>query len=327
MRKDKNLHGQVIVVTGAARGVGRQLARDLAARGARIALIGLEPEELQRVSDGLPTESRSWYADVTDADAMEQVAGQVLEHFGAVDVVVVNAGVAMGGPFQDCAARPFNRVLEVNLLGSANTARAFLPALLDSEGYLLQIASLAAMAPTPMMAAYCASKSGVEAFAHCLRAEVGHRGVTVGVAYLSWTDTDMVRGADEDELLRELRQRLPWPSNRTYPLRPAVKRIADGIERRYSHIYAQGWLRGLQGIRGYLPGVIGSVGQREMRRFQSRLAAERDRPIRLIGAGGAADEEATQARQPVDHGDQAWAGTDYDRIGIAGPEQHGSQPL
>ena len=59
-----------------------------------------------------------------------------------------------------------------------------------------------------MMTAYCASKSGVEAFAHCLRAEVGHKGVKVGVGYLSWTDTDMVRGADQDEVMRELRQRL-----------------------------------------------------------------------------------------------------------------------
>ncbi len=104
-----------------------------------------------------------------------------------------------------------------------------------------------------MMTAYCASKSGVEAFAHSLRAEVGHKGVRVGVGYLSWTDTDMVRGADQDEVMRELRQRLPWPSNRTYPLGPAVDRIVAGIERRSAHVYAQWWLRGMQSVRGYLP--------------------------------------------------------------------------
>ncbi|MEY9997790.1 NAD(P)-dependent dehydrogenase (short-subunit alcohol dehydrogenase family) [Streptomyces sp. V4I8] len=220
--KGEDLQDQVVVVTGAARGVGRQLARELAAHGARIALVGLEPEASQQVARGLPTDSACWYADVTDAEAMTEVAGKVVEHFGSV--VVANAGVALGGPFLDCDARSFNRVLEVNLLGSANTARAFLPALLDSQGYLLQIASLAAMTPTPMMAAYCASKSGVEAFAHCLRAEVGHQGVTVGVAYLSWTDTDMVRGADEDDVLREL----PAPSLAVQPrLPPAPRRRAD----------------------------------------------------------------------------------------------------
>ncbi len=96
------------------------------------------------------------------------------------------------------------------------------------------------------MTAYCASKSGVEAYAHSLRAEVGHKGVRVGVGYLSWTDTDMVRGADQDEVMRELRQRLPWPSNKTYPLGQAVDRIVAGIERRSSHVYAQWWLRGMQ---------------------------------------------------------------------------------
>ncbi|MEU8571581.1 SDR family oxidoreductase [Streptomyces pathocidini] len=294
-----SLKGRVAVVTGAARGVGEALARRLAARGARIALIGLEPEALERIAGELPTDSAHWHADVTDADTMERVAREVRERFGAVDVVVANAGVAQGGPFLDSDARTWNRVVEVNLLGSAVTARAFLPALLESRGYLLQIASLAAVTPAPMMSAYCASKSGVEAFAHCLRAEVAHRGVKVGVGYLSWTDTDMVRGADEDEVMRELRQRLPWPSNRTYPLRPAVERIAAGIERRASHVYGQGWLRGMQGMRGYLPGIIAAVGSREMRRFEPRLAATRaTRATRagLVGAGGAADEKA-RARQ------------------------------
>jgi short-subunit dehydrogenase len=93
-------------------------------------------------------------------------------------------------------------VIEVNLLGSVATARAFLPALLAAEGYFLQVASLAAIAPAPLMGAYCASKAGVEAFAHALRAEVAHQGVDVGVAYLTWTDTDMVRAADADEVPR-----------------------------------------------------------------------------------------------------------------------------
>jgi len=109
----------------------------------------------------------------------------------------------------------------------------------------------------------------------------------VGVGYLSWTDTDMVRGADQDDVMRELRGRLPWPANKTYPLGPAVDRIVAGIERRSSHVYAQWWLRGMQGIRGYLPGLIGAVGQREVRRFDGRFDGMSKG---LVGAGGAADE-------------------------------------
>ena len=228
---------------------------------------------------------------------MARVAEEVKERFGKVDIVVANAGVAAGGPFVDSDPVAWRRVIEVNLIGGAVTGRAFLPVLMESRGYFLQIASLAAITPAPMMTAYCASKSGVEAFAHSLRAEVGYKGVRVGVGYLSWTDTDMVRGADQDDVMKELRSRLPWPSNRTYPLGPAVDRIVAGIERRSAHVYAQWWLRGMQSVRGYLPGLIATVGQREMKRFEPRLSGVSKG---LVGAGGAADEDARSlGRRPA----------------------------
>ncbi|MHC3818331.1 SDR family oxidoreductase [Streptomyces sp. DT9] len=282
-----SLEGQVVVVTGAARGVGELLARKLSARGATLALVGLEPDELKKVSERLHGDSDHWHADVTDHETMSRVAQEVKERFGKIDVVVANAGVASGGPFVDSDPVAWRRVIEVNLIGGAVTCRAFLPILMESRGYFLQIASLAAMTPAPMMTAYCASKSGVEAFAHSLRAEVGYRGVKVGVGYLSWTDTDMVRGADKDDVMRELRQRLPWPTNRTYPLGPAVDRIVAGIERRSPHVYAQWWLRGMQSVRGYLPSVLGVGGRREMMRYGSRLDGVSKG---LVGAGGAADQ-------------------------------------
>ncbi|MQY15252.1 3-phenylpropionate-dihydrodiol/cinnamic acid-dihydrodiol dehydrogenase [Streptomyces sp. RB5] len=292
----KRLDGKVAVVTGAARGVGALLARKLAARGATLALVGLEPEELKGVAASLGGEAAYWHADVTDHEAMGRVAAEVVERFGRVDIVVANAGVATGGPFVDSDARSFDRVIEVNLLGSVATARAFVPALVESRGYLLQIASLAAITPAPMMAAYCASKSGVEAFAHCLRGELSYQGVGVGVGYLSWTDTDMVRGADADEVMRELRGSLPWPLNKTYSLEPAVDRIVRGIVRRAPHVYGQWWLRGMQAVRGSLPGLIALGGAREMRKFAPRLAAGRDARRGLVGAGGAADESARTGR-------------------------------
>ncbi|WP_269855706.1 SDR family oxidoreductase [Streptomyces sp. RPT161] len=284
------IRGQVVVVTGAARGVGASLARKLAARGARLALVGLEPAELAEVAGDLGPEGAAWEADVTDGETMARVAAEIVARYGRVDTVVANAGIATGGPFLDADPVSFDRVIEVNLLGSVATARAFLPALVASRGYYLQIASLAALSPAPMMAAYCASKAGAEAFAHSLRAEVAHQGVRVGVGYLSWTDTDMVRGADQDAVLRELRARLPWPLNRTYPLGPAVDRIAAGVERRAPHVYGQWWLRGMQAVRGYLPGLVATVGQREVRRAEEQLRAVPQPRRGLVGPGGQADE-------------------------------------
>lgn len=292
------LTGRVAVVTGAARGLGALLARKLAARGASVALIGLEPDELRGVAASLRTGAAHWHADVTDHEAMAQVAQEVKERFGRVDVVVANAGVAGGGTLEASDPVAWRRVIEVNLVGSAVTGRVFLPMLTESRGYLLQIASLAAMAPMPLMTAYCASKAGVEAYAHGLRAEVAHKGVRVGVAYLSWTDTDMVRGADADEVMRRMRRRLPWPANRTYPLGPAADRIVTGIERRSAHVYGQWWLPGMQGVRTVFPALVALAGPREMRRAESLLTSSAGGRGALAGAGGAADEKERAAGRP-----------------------------
>jgi len=294
MRRANDLAGQVVVVTGAARGIGALTARRLAARHAQVALLGLEPGELARVSACCGPSSRWWEADVTDEHALADVAAAARDAYGRIDVVVANAGIAIGGPFIHTDARAFARVIEVNLLGSVATARAFLPALLESRGYLLQVASLAALAPAPMMTAYCASKSGVEAFAHALRAEVAHHGVRVGVAYLSWIDTDMVRGADENAALRELRAGLPFPIGRTNPAGPAVDALVAGIAKRAPRVYAQRWLPPMQLVRGLAPLIVTRSAGRPMPEIESRWLAAGS-AARLLGAGGAADTEARAA--------------------------------
>ncbi|MCE7078943.1 SDR family oxidoreductase [Streptomyces sp. ST2-7A] len=279
---------RVAVVTGAARGIGELLVRKLSGRGLRVALVGLEPERMREVADSLPGPALVLPADVTDPAAMREAALRVREGFGRVDVVVANAGVATGGRFTESDDATWRRVIEVNLIGSAATCRAFLPDLVESRGYFLQVASLAAIVPAPMMTAYCASKSGAEAFAHALRAEVGPLGVDVGVGYLSWTDTDMVRGADADPVLGGRRSNLPWPANRTYPAGPAVDRLVAGIERRAAHVYGQRWLRGMQLVRPLLPAVMGTLGAREVARSGPTPAA--GPAPGLVGAGGAADD-------------------------------------
>jgi NAD(P)-dependent dehydrogenase (short-subunit alcohol dehydrogenase family) len=295
---NKSMAGQVVVITGAARGVGAQLARTLSARGAKVALVGLEREQLEQVAGECGADAGWWEANVTDREALRATAEAVVERYGRVDVVVANAGIATGAPFEDSDPDVWTRVIEVNLVGSANTAWAFLPALTASRGYLLQIASLAALTPAPLMTAYCASKSGVEAFAHALRPELALKGVKVGVGYLSWTDTDMVRGADEDAVMRDMRAALPWPLNRTYPLAPAVERLADGIARRSVHVYAQAWLRAMQPQRHLTPLIVGAVGPLKLRAMGSRLAEFAEKPRGLVGRGGAADEASRSVRQP-----------------------------
>ncbi len=289
----QDLADTVVVITGAARGLGAELARQLAARGARLALLGLEPAELQAVSESCPG-SRAWVVDVTDHQRLRDAAEEVADHFGRVDVLVVNAGVATGGPFRLSDARAYDRVIEVNLLGSVRTLRAFLPALIESRGYGLQIASLAALTPAPLLSAYCASKTGVEAFIESVRTEVAHLGVDLGVAYLSWTDTDMVRGADEREGMRRARAQMPGVLGRTYPLEPTVAALCDGIAHRSAHVYGQSWIRLLRPLRGVVTGLLHLGGKGRMAAAESSARADAEGPggpVGLVGAGGRADEQ------------------------------------
>lgn len=282
MGADKHvLRDRTVVVTGAARGVGAAVAGRLAERGARVALLGLEEEVLAEVAAGLPTEAHHWHVDVTDDAAMRDVAAAVRRRFGPASVVVANAGVADGGPFADSDPAIWRRVIEVNLIGSAVTARTFLPQLLDTHGYYLQIASLASIGAAPMMSAYCASKAGVEFFAHSLRAELAPSGVSVGTAYLNWIDTDMIRDADRYAVLRELRAHMPPPARKVYPVGQVADVLVGAVERRAPTVYVPGWLRGVQAVRALLPGLVARASRQELMRSEFTSTG-------LLGAGGRA---------------------------------------
>jgi NAD(P)-dependent dehydrogenase (short-subunit alcohol dehydrogenase family) len=292
----KPLHGRVAVVTGAARGLGAALARVLAERGAKVALLGREERTLAPVRDSLPGTSAVWQVDVTDDRGMRLAGADIRARLGPPSVVVANAGVAEGGPFAESDPEMWRRVVEVNLIGSAATARSFLPDLFATRGYFLQVASLASIGAAPMMSAYCASKAGVESFAHALRAEVAHRHVGVGIAYINWTDTDMVRDADEHAVLRELRGHMPPPARKVYPAAYVAGRLVDAVERRRPSVYVPGWLRSTQLVRAAMPPVVTWLSRREL----PRLAA--DEPFSatgMLGAGGRGgrrtDDEAPPA--------------------------------
>ncbi|MBQ1093513.1 SDR family oxidoreductase [Streptomyces sp. B93] len=283
--RNSPLRDRTVVVTGAARGVGAALARAAALRGARVALLGHEQRGLDAVAATLPAPTTTAELDVTDAAALEQAAREVRARLGAPSVVVANAGIAEGGPFALADPALWRRVIDVNLTGSAFTARAFLADLEDTKGYFLQVASMAAFGAAPLMSAYCASKSGVEAFAHALRAEVAHRGVAVGIAYLGWTDTDMIRDADRHPVLRELRRHM-GPAGRLHSADEVAARLVRTVERRRTAVYVPGWLRLGQAARAALPPVVLRVSRHQLPRLSAR---EPFLPTGRLGAGGRAD--------------------------------------
>ncbi|MFJ3439136.1 SDR family oxidoreductase [Streptomyces cyaneofuscatus] len=284
--RDRLLKGRTAVVTGGARGLGKAIAEELADRGVNVALLGLEGDALAQVATELPTVSRSWHVDITDDDAMAHIAEDVHRVMGPVSIVVANAGVAEAGPFLGSDPDSWRRVIEVNLTGSAVTARSFLPQLLVTRGHYLQIASIASIGAVPMMSAYCASKAGVESFTHSLRAEMAYSGVSFGIAYLNWIDTDMIRDADRYAVMRKIRSHMPRPARPTRSAEHMARRVVASVERRAASVYVPGWLRSSQLVRGGLPGVITRLSRRKL--THSRYTA-----TGLLGAGGRAARRAT----------------------------------
>jgi NAD(P)-dependent dehydrogenase (short-subunit alcohol dehydrogenase family) len=225
--------GRVVFITGAARGIGAELARVLASRGARLALAGLEPDRLAAVARELGSDHAWFDCDVTDQRALDAAVAAAAQTFGRIDVVVANAGIAAIGTVATTPPDALARVLEVNLIGVVRTVAATLPHVLTSRGYYVLVASAASFSAMPGLAVYCASKSGVEHFANALRYELGPRGAAVGTVHPCWIDTDLVRDARADLPTFDVTlPRLPWPFNTVTSVRICAEAIADAIERR-----------------------------------------------------------------------------------------------
>ena len=235
-----DVRDKVVFITGAARGIGAEAAKQLVARGAKVALVGLEPEELdRRVAELGEANAVRFEADVTDLAALQRAANGTVGRFGGIDVVIANAGIAAATPLVDGNPDIFDAIVQVNLIGSHRTLVATLPHVTARSGYVLQIASLAAGLHAPMMGAYSATKAGVEAMANALRPEIASTGTRVGVAYFGFIDTDMVRKGFDTPTGRGFAERMgPMGPNHSIPVAKAGRAIVRGIERRARQVVA-----------------------------------------------------------------------------------------
>jgi NAD(P)-dependent dehydrogenase (short-subunit alcohol dehydrogenase family) len=282
----KDVNGKVVLITGAARGIGAGLAERLAARGAKVALVGLEAEEQRKVADRIGVNAHSWEADVTDWTALETATAGIVERFGGIDIVIANAGIATAGFVRSVDPAAFEKVIEVDLLGVWRTFRVTLPHVIERKGYLLAISSLAAITHAPGMANYAAAKAGVEAFSNSLRAEVAHLGVKVGVAHPTWIRTDLVESADAHPVFGKLRAGMPGILGKTYPLEVALEHIEAGVLHRARTIHVPRWVGALKLIRAFLPPII-ELGSR------GRIAAADKAALEDIKERGAFESSVT----------------------------------
>jgi NAD(P)-dependent dehydrogenase (short-subunit alcohol dehydrogenase family) len=240
------LEGRRVLITGAARGIGAATAKRLHERGARLALAGIEPDELERTA--AECDALAISCDVRNRAEVESAVAAAVDHLGGLDVVVANAGVGAQLPLVGGDPEIFERTIAVNLLGVYYTLRAAGPHIAHKRGYALAISSLAAAVHPPLLGAYCAAKAGVEALGDVLRVELRSSGARVGVAYFAELDTDMTRRGFGTEAARKL-QAGTGPLGHVAPLKAGIDAIERGIERRSRHVVAPRWVAGVLPIR------------------------------------------------------------------------------
>jgi NAD(P)-dependent dehydrogenase (short-subunit alcohol dehydrogenase family) len=262
-----DVKGRTVFITGAARGIGAETARRLHAKGANVALVGLEPERLQALAAELGDRAAAFEADVTDFDALERAVDATVERFGGIDVGIANAGISYSGPLATAPMEQVERTLAVNFLGVWRTDRALIGKITERGGYLLNIASLAAVSHGPMMGPYTAAKAGVEALTDALRMETELSQARVGCAYFGFIDTDLVRAGMAQPSSQAMTGQLPAFARRPAPLSKAVDAIEQGIERRAARLWAPRWIGPMLLLRGLLQ----PLNERQLRRDPSHL--------------------------------------------------------
>lgn len=192
--------GRVAVVTGAASGMGLSIARHLAARGDRVALLDLHGDAATRAAEHLRETGACVMAaevDVTDRAAVDEGLGKVRGELGPIAIMVTSAGLDAFEPFTEITPGSWERILAINLTGTFHCLQAAVPDMIEARwGRMVTISSSSAQSGAPRMAHYVASKSGVIGLTKALALELAPHGITVNTIPPGMIDTPMLRRAE-----------------------------------------------------------------------------------------------------------------------------------
>lgn len=206
-RRSGRFGGQLVVVTGAARGIGRASAVEFAGSGADVVVADIDDLGAAQTCElvrACGVDAWPYHLDVSDVAAWEHFAERVRAEHGVPDVVVNNAGIGIAGPFLQTRAEDWGRILGVNLWSVIHGCRLFGNQMVERGygGHIVNVASAAAYAPSKMLPAYSTTKAAVLMLSECLRAEVAREGIGVTAICPGFVDTDITRttqhvGVDE----------------------------------------------------------------------------------------------------------------------------------
>ena len=246
-----------VLITGAGSGLGRALSFRYAEAGWRVACADIRIERARETVElitGFGIGAMALQVDIGDDDSFERLRDEVLAAWDGVDLVVNNAGVSGGGPLLTTSLDDWRWMLNVNLLGVVRGCRLFGPVLTEqAEGHILNIASFAALAGAPNMAAYATAKAGVVALSEGLRADLEGSGVGVSVACPSFFQTNLLEGfrAPDPSALRMATKLMSSAKESATDIAEAIYR---GVERREFLILPTADVRRRWRIKRWFPG-------------------------------------------------------------------------
>ncbi len=267
--------GQVALVTGASSGIGAALARELARRGAAVALLARRTDRLAALAGEITAAGGRALAigcDVTRDGEIERAVAATAAEFGRLDVAVANAGFGVAGRFADLALDDYRRQFETNVFGVLRTARAALPELIRSRGALAIVGSVAGDVAAPGSSAYSMSKAAVRALATALRGELAPRGVAVVLVTPGFVDSEIRRVDNRGAFHPGARE--PVPGWLRMPAETAARTIVRAIARRRREVVVTAHAKVAVALARHTPGLLAWL--------VARARAERPEP----GRGG-----------------------------------------
>lgn len=220
---------KVVVITGSSRGIGREVARQALAAGAKVVLNGRDALSVEATRQELGALDRTLAvgADVSVPADAQRLAATVIAAWGRIDMLINNAGLSMRGAFADLSPITVQTMIDANFLSAVWATQAALPALRQSHGRVLFVSSLAGVRGFPGVSLYSASKMALAALHQSLRAEEGPRGVRSCLVYLAFTENDpgkVVLGADG----RPFRHERRWSMSQTAAAAALLRATARG---------------------------------------------------------------------------------------------------